>query len=52
MPANDQEFPVTATNVDTPRAAAGIVLGALVALWLLRRGFRGISAGGVNIGIK
>lgn len=52
MPANDREFPVSATNVDTPRAAAGIVIGALIALILLRRGFRGISAGGVSVGIK
>lgn len=52
MPAMDQEYAVSATNVDTPRAIAGIVIGALVALILIRRGFHGISAGGVSVGIK
>ena len=36
----------------TPRAAAGIVLGALVALILIRRGFRGVSVGGLNVGVR
>lgn len=52
MPARDQEYAVSNTGVDTPRAAAGLVIGALVALILLRRGFRGVSVGGVSVGIK
>lgn len=52
MPSLDDTFPVSDTGVDTPRAAAGIVIGAVIALWLLRRGFRGISAGGVSVGVK
>ncbi len=52
MPSYADDYPVGNSGVDTPRAAAGIVLGALVALWLLRRGFRGVSVGGVNVGVK
>lgn len=52
MPMDDSEYPVSSSSVDTPRAAAGIVIGALVALVLLRRGFRGVSVAGVNVGIK
>jgi hypothetical protein len=37
------EYAVSASMFDTPRAAAGIVLGALLALFLIRRGFRGVS---------
>ena len=45
-------YPVDNGTGNTPRAAAGIVLGALVALILIRRGFRGVSVGGVNVGIR
>lgn len=33
---------------DTPFAVAGIVIGCVVALWLLRRGFRGVGLPGVG----
>lgn len=33
---------------DTPMAVAGIVIGCVVALWLLRRGFRGVGIPGVG----
>lgn len=36
--------PVQGQGVKTEYAAAGLVIGALVALWLIRRGF-GIGAG-------
>lgn len=36
----------------TPSAAAMLVLGCLVFLILVRRGFRGVSAGGVSVGIS
>lgn len=45
-------YPVEDGNGGTPRAAAGIVIGALVALILIRRGFRGVSVGGVNVGVR
>lgn len=51
MPSLDDTFGVTDENA-TPRAAAGIVIGALLALWLLRRGFRGVSVGGVSASIR
>lgn len=44
----DDTFPVSDSSIDTPRAAAGLVIGALLALWILRRGFRGVSVGGVS----
>lgn len=39
----EDEYAVQSNVFDTPRAAAGIVLGALLALFLIRRGFRGVS---------
>lgn len=40
--------PVTGANgITTERAVAGLVLGCLVALILLRRGFRGVGIPGV-----
>lgn len=33
-------------------AAAAITLFALVLLWLIARGFRGVSIGGVGVGIR
>lgn len=36
----------------TPAAAAGIVIGALLFLILVKRGFRGVSAGGVSVGVR
>lgn len=40
------------TILGTPAAAAGIVIGSLVFLILVKRGFRGVSAGGVSVGIR
>jgi hypothetical protein len=36
----------------TPRAAAGIVIAALILLILIKRGFHGVSGFGVSVGIK
>lgn len=33
-------------------AAAALTLGALVLLWLIGRGFRGVSVGGVAVGVR
>lgn len=38
----------TANMLDTPYAVAGIVIGCVIALWLLRRGFRGVGIPGVG----
>jgi hypothetical protein len=38
--------------LDTPKAAAVIVISALVFLILVRRGFRGVSVGGVSVGVS
>ena len=45
---NYEDAPVKESGVTTERAVAGIVLGCLAALWLLRRGFRGINIPGVG----
>ena len=37
---------------NTEHATGALVLGALVALILIRRGFRGVSVAGVSVGIK
>lgn len=44
--------PIKMAGFGPEHAAAGIVLGALVMLWLIRRGFRGVSIGGVSVGVK
>jgi len=38
--------------LETPHAAAVLVIGALAFLILVRRGFRGVSVGGVSVGVK
>jgi hypothetical protein len=35
--------PVTPNGLGTPQAAAAIVLGSLIGLIMIRRGFRGLS---------
>jgi len=51
--ANDVSMthPIKTGNVDTPQMAAAIVVGALVFLILVRRGFRGVSVGKATGGI-
>lgn len=48
-PVTDYDNPVDTGSFTTPHAAAGIVLGCMAALWLIRRGFRGVSVGGAGI---
>lgn len=38
--------------LQTPTAAAALVIGSLVFLILVRRGFRGVSLAGVSVGVK
>lgn len=52
MYGNEQEYPISGGGFTTEHAAAAIVIGALVALVLIRRGFRGVSVGGVSVGIR
>lgn len=52
MPMQDQEYGVSTSSTDVPYAAAGLVIGALLALILIRRGFHGVSVGGVSVGLK
>jgi hypothetical protein len=46
---NDEAKP---SLMGTPYAAAALVLGSLLFLILVKRGFRGVSAGGVSVGIN
>jgi hypothetical protein len=48
----EQDNPVKGGGLSTEHATAGLVLGCLAALWLLRRGFRGVSAGGIRVGVS
>lgn len=41
-----------ASVLGTPHAAAILVIGALAFLVLINRGFRGVSVGGVSVGVK
>jgi len=38
--------------LQTPSAAAMLVIGSLVFLILIRKGFRGVNVGGVSVGVK
>lgn len=43
--------PISGSGFSTEKGAAVIVLGMLVVLTLINRGFRGISAGGISVGV-
>lgn len=50
--SDDGMNPVKGTGLTTAHATAVVVLGALAFLMLVKRGFRGVSAGGFSIGVK
>jgi hypothetical protein len=52
VPMDDQDYAVSTSGFDTPRAAAGLVIGAVIALVLIARGFRGVNVGGISVGVK
>jgi hypothetical protein len=54
MYASDTEpmNPVTTTGGNTEYATGAIVIGCLVALIFIARGFRGVHVGGVSVGVK
>lgn len=37
---------------NTEYAAAALVIGSLIVLVLIARGFRGVNVGGVNVGVS
>jgi len=50
--AGYMDNPEATEGVSTPYAAAAIVIGCVVFLALVRRGFRGVSVGGVSVGVS
>ena len=46
------EYAVRGGMANTEYATAAVVIGALIFLILIRRGFRGGSAGGLSVGIR
>jgi hypothetical protein len=44
--------PITGSGWDTPEYAAVLVFGAMAFLYLVRRGFRGLSVGGISVGVR
>lgn len=49
---NDAENPIKQGGISTEHAVAALVIGCLVALILIRRGFRGVGIPGVgSVGI-
>lgn len=50
--ADRMEHPVKGQGFTTEYATAAVVFGALLFLVMVRRGFRGVSAGGVSVGIR
>lgn len=41
-----------AGNLSPEHAAAAVVIGSLVLLILIRRGFRGVNLGGVGVNVR
>lgn len=55
MPYGESDYrqPVKGLQtLTTEYAAAVVVIGALVALIMIRRGFRGLNVGGVSVGVR
>jgi hypothetical protein len=50
--ADDGMNPVKGTGLTTAYASAVVVFAALAFLFVIKRGFRGVSAGGVSIGVR
>jgi hypothetical protein len=44
--------PITGGGWDTQHYTAVLVIGAMGFLYLVRRGFRGLSVGGMSVGIR
>lgn len=50
--ADDGMNPVKGSGLTTAHATGIVVFAALAFLILIKRGFRGVSAGGVSIGVR
>jgi hypothetical protein len=48
----DNANPVKGGGLSTEHATAALVIGCLAALFLIRRGFRGVNVGGVSVGVR
>jgi hypothetical protein len=44
--------PVMGNGWDTQHAAAAVVFGAMLFLFLIRRGFRGLNVGGLSVNVR
>lgn len=44
--------PAEGAGISTEMVTGAIVIGAVIALVLIKRGFRGVSVGGLSVGIK
>lgn len=44
--------PVRGGRWDTQHMMIVVILGAMLFLYLIRRGFRGLSVGGVSLGVR
>lgn len=51
-PQDSMENPVSTSTGNTEYSTAALVIGALVALILIGRGFRGVNVGGVSVGVR
>lgn len=49
---NTQTHTVKGSGLSTEHAAIAVIVTALAGLILIRRGFRGVSVGGVSVGIR
>ena len=49
---SDMTNPIGATWWSTEHVAGALVIGALLFLILVGRGFRGVSVGGASIGVR
>ena len=49
---SDMVNPVKGQGLSTEHAAAIVVLGSLVFLILVKRGFRGVNVGGVGVNVR
>ena len=47
-----EDNPIKSGGLSTEHATAAIVIGCLVALVMVRRGFRGVNVGGVSVGVR
>ncbi len=49
---SDDGNPIKPSSLTVAHASGVVVIGALVFLILVKRGFRGVSVGGVSVGVK